>query len=94
MSSKGKPVRLPAWPSQGFGPPARPEPGAHAEIQFPGTSSHSHGLLGVPSLHKKTVAYVMIRTPGGGLVTRTLKGNLRIRFAMEWCEAFNQLSGT
>ena len=39
---------------------------------------------------KQNQAFVVITWPG----SRTVTGDMTIRFTMEWCAAFNQLSGT
>ena len=81
--------RLPVWPGGGLAP-AKPRPGAHAEVQLTGTKGRTGS--GIP-LRKKNQAIVLI-TWSGGSASRTVKGNPTIRYVMEWCAAFNQLSGT
>ena len=70
--------------------PAKPRPGAHAGVQLTGTKGRTGS--GIP-LRKKNQAIVLIRWPGGS-AARTVKGNLTIRYVMERCAAFNQISGT
>jgi hypothetical protein len=81
--------RLPTWPGGGLAP-AKPRPGAYAEVQLTGTKGRTGS--GTP-LRKKDQAIVLITWPGGS-ASRTVKGNLTIRYVMESCAAFNQLSGT
>jgi len=45
----------------------------------------------MPSLTKKTTAYVFITWPGGS-ASRTVVGDFRIRMVMEWVSEFNQRS--
>jgi hypothetical protein len=71
-------------------PPTKPRPGAHAGVQLTGTRGRTGS--GVP-LRKKNQAIVLITWPGGS-AARTVKGNLTIRYVMERCAAFNQISGT
>jgi hypothetical protein len=75
---------LPPWPGPGFGPPAKPRAGGHAELTMTGTK----GRTGGGWLGKKNQAIVLITWPGGS-TSRTIKGNFVIRLAMEWCAAFN-----
>jgi hypothetical protein len=82
-------VRLPLWPGGGLAP-AKPHPGAHAQVQLTGTEGRTGS--GIP-LRKKNQAIVLLTWPGGS-ASRTVKGNLTIRLVMEWCAAFNQISGT
>ncbi|HYZ51883.1 MAG TPA: hypothetical protein VE733_00015 [Streptosporangiaceae bacterium] len=92
-AEKGAPAaipRLPLWPGGGFAP-AKPRPGARAEVQLTGTKGRTGS--GGWSIREKNQAIVLITWPGGS-TTRTVKGNFTIRAVMEWCAAFNQISGT
>jgi len=91
----GTDIRLPRWPGPGWPgqQPATPQPGAHAEVQLTGTKGRT-GTGPIGLVRKKNQAFVLITVPGQAPISRTLKGNFTIRLAMEWCAAFNQLSGT
>ena len=48
----------------------------------------SNAFLGGAFSSKKQQAIVLI-TWAGGSTSRTVKGNMTIRYVMEWCAAFN-----
>jgi hypothetical protein len=84
-------VRVPNWPGGGFAP-MRPHPGAHAEVVISGTKGRS--AWGIPAGRSKTTAYVHFTSPKQPSTTRTIKGNMTIRYAMDYVDAFNKASGT
>ena len=59
--------------------PGSPEPGAHAEVSFPGSGT---GIR----------AYVLVTWSGGRSVSRTVRGDRHIRMALEWVAEFNVIS--
>lgn len=69
------------WPGIGS-TPARPQSGAHANIHFPGTRKHGHGLFG-PTL-SVTVAYLVITLPGGGIGRRERLAGMQFTNVRTW----------
>jgi hypothetical protein len=76
------------WPGGGFAP-AKPVAGGHAEVNLAGKGrGGNNAFLGGALGRKKQQAIVVFTWPGGS-TSRTIKGNMTIRYVMEWCSAFN-----
>lgn len=76
------------WPGGGFAP-AKPVAGGRGEVTLAGKGrGGSNAFLGGALGHKKQQALVIFTWPGGS-TSRTIKGNMTIRYVMEWCAAFN-----
>jgi hypothetical protein len=78
------------WPGGGSAP-AKPVAGGQAEVTLAGRGrGGSNAFLGGALGRRKQQAYVLITWPGGGSVSRTVKGNMTIRYVMQWAAEFNQ----
>jgi putative oligomerization/nucleic acid binding protein len=76
------------WPGGGFAP-AKPVAGGRAEVTLAGKGRGGNNtFLGGAVGRKKQQALVIFTWPGGS-TSRTIKGNMTIRYVMEWCAAFN-----
>jgi hypothetical protein len=70
------------WPGGGFAP-AKPVAGGHAEVTLAGNGrSGSDAFLGGAFSPKKQRAFVLFTWPGCS-TSRTIKGNMTIRYVME-----------